>query len=321
MGNMFNIGNQADLDAARVGFHSAFMSALETSEPDPCEILYREVQSTTALEEWQWLGDLPGFTEWKGDRVLSEIDAFNLQIRNRPWSNGLRLHQDQLKDDKLGLFAPAVQDLARVARQHRSDLMVQALLNGFAGSAFPEAGNGLAYDGAFFFSDSHQTGGGVTQSNKMSSALSASALSTARQKLRNMTTADGKRKLKLKGTHLIVGPKLEETAEKLLANDLVPNSAGTATESNIHKGKYKLIVSPLIDDDQDDYWFLADLSAVYRPMIFQLREDISTSAVVGNQGGSNDSVPRFQRGELWFGAEARYNVAYFAWQTIIGSAV
>lgn len=321
MGNMFDIANQPDIAAARVGFHAAFLSQLEISEPDPCEILYRQLGSTTAMEEWNWLGDLPGFTEWKGDRILAEVDGFKLQIRNRPWSNGVRLHQDQLKDDQLGLFGDMTSELARVARRHRADLMVQGLLNGFAGTAFPEAGNGLAYDGAFFFSDSHSTGGGPAQSNKMTSALSASALSTARQKLRAMTTADGKRKLNLKGTHLIVGPKLEEAAEKLLKNDLVPNAAGTATESNIHKNKYQLIVSPLIDDDQDDYWFLADLSAVYRPMIFQLREEITPSSVVGNQGGPGDSVPRFQRGELWFGAEARYNVAYFAWQTIIGSQV
>lgn len=314
-GNMFEIANQANIENARVGFHAAFMSNLEATAPDAIEGLARTIPSTTSVEEWDWLGDLPGFKEWKGDRELAEIDAFKLRIANRPWATGLRLHQDQIDDDKLGLFASTVPGLAAGCRSHRADLMAQALLNGFTGSAFPEAGNGLAYDGAFFFSDSHTVSGGPAQSNKMTSALSASALSEARRKARSMRTADGARPLDIQPTHLIVGPKLEETAEKLVASDLVPNAAGTATESNIHKGKYKVIVSPRIVDAYDDYWFLADFRAVYLPLIFQLRKEIMPSST------PPDSEPRFRRGELWFGAEARYNVGYFAWQTIIGSAV
>lgn len=319
MGNMFQIGNQSNVDAARVGFHAAFLEQLEDMSADEIAILSREVASTTTLEEWEWLGDLPGFTEWKGDRVLSEIDAFKLQVRNRDWSNGLRLHQNQIDDDKLGLFPIGVQELARVARQHRYDIMVEHLVNGFDGLAYPDSGNGLAYDGAFFFSDVHSSGGGPNQSNKMTAALSGTALSSARQKLRAMKTADGKRKLKLKGTHLVVGPKNEELGEKLTTHDYLPTASGNTTEKNIHKGKYQLVVSEILDDDYDDYWFLADLSRGFRPLIFQLRQDIQTSSLVGSRGGSNDSIPRFQRGELWFGAEARYAMAYFAWQTIVGS--
>lgn len=314
MPSMFEIANQASIEDARVGFHAAFLSQLESTEADPLEMLARTLPSTTAVEEWDWLGDLPGFEEWKGDRKLSDIDAFKLQIRNRDWVSGLRLHQNNIKDDRLGLFAATTPEMARVARAHRADLMMQHLINGFTGTAFPEAGNGLAYDGALFFSDSHTTGGGPNQSNKLTTALAASSLTSARQKLRQMKTADGKRPLNLKGTHLIVGPKNEEVAEKLIKNDLVPNSAGTASESNVHKGKYQVMVSPRLVDDYDDYWFLADLNAVYRPVIFQLRQEIESTDVA-----APGSVPRFQRGELWFGCEARYNVGYFAWQTIIGS--
>lgn len=321
MGNIFNIANQSNLDAARVGFHAAFMDQLEAMGPDALEVLFTEIQSGTSIEEWEWLGDLPGFEEWKGDRKLGDLDALKLRVENRDWASGIRVHQNQFKDDKLGLFRPRIAALAQKARRHRSDLMVKALLNGFAGNVYPEAGNGLAYDGAFFFSTTHSTGGGPNQSNKLTSALAEDTLATAEQMLNEMKTADGKDPLDLKGTHLIVGPKLKKLASKLLKSEFLPSAAGTATESNYHAGKYDLLVSPRITGAQDDYWFLADLSAPIRPMLFQLREEISTSAIVGGQGGENDSVPRFQRGELWFGAEARYNVAYFAWQTIIGSAL
>jgi phage major head subunit gpT-like protein len=318
-GNLFPVANQFNLEAARVGFHAAFMQALEATGDDPIEALYMQVQSNGSIEEWEWLGDIPGFEEWKGDRKLGDLSAFKMQIANRDWSSGLRAHQNQFKDDKLGLFPPRVAGLAQKARRHRSDLMVRMLLNGFTGNAFSDVGNGLAYDGAFFFSDSHSSDGGPAQSNKINGALTFANLELAETKLKNMTTADGKDPLELSGTHLIVGPALEFVAKRLMTAELVPNSAGTATETNIHRNQYEVVVSRRIRGAQANNWFVADLSQPIKPCIFQLREEISTSAIVGSQGGDNDSEPRFKRGELWFGAEARYNNGLFAWQTIIGS--
>jgi phage major head subunit gpT-like protein len=314
--------NHALIEAARVGFHAAFIeSMLASDEPDPLEILFTEVPSTTALEEWNWFGDLPGMEEWKGDRKLATFGAFKLQVANKDWSNGIKLHQNDIKDDKLGLVAPQIHDLARKARRHRADLCVKALINGFDGTPYPDVGTGLTYDGAFLFSDVHSSEGGPNQSNKMTTALSPAAVETAELKLKGFTTYDGKDPCDMAGTHLIVGPKLEAIATKICQSEVVPSAAGTASETNIHRGRYKPLVSRRLVGDYDDWWFLADLSHAIRPMLFQLREDISTSAIVGGQGTQNDSLPRFKAGELWFGAEARYNVSPFEWRCIVGSKV
>lgn len=319
-GNMFQVSNQVNLEAARVGFHAAFLQQLEAMGDDPINALYATVQSTGTLEEWDWLGDLPGFEEWKGDRKLGDLSAFKMQIANRDWANGFRVHQSNFKDDKLGLFPIRIAGLAQKAKRHRSDLMVKMMLNGFAGNVYPETGNGLAYDGAFLFSDSHSSDGGPNQSNKITSgALTFANLELAEQKLKNMTTADGKDPLELAGTHLIVGPALEFVAKKMMGAELVANAAGTAADTNIHRGHYEVIVSRRIRGAQANNWFVSDLSQPIKPFIFQLREEISTSAIVGNQGGDNDSEERFTRGTYKFGAEARYNVGAFAWQTIVGS--
>jgi phage major head subunit gpT-like protein len=308
-----------DLDAARVGFHAAFLGALDTVGPDPLEQLYATVDSTSTAETWEWLGDLPGFEEWKGDRKLGGIDQFSLTIRNKDWSSGIRIHQNQLADNKTGMLRIRIEGLAAKARKHRTDLAVKALLNGFAGNVYPETGNGLAYDGSFFFSTSHQMAGYSTvQSNKLTLALDAEgvALETATQMLGAMSSYDGTETLDMGGTTLIVGPKLQFVAERLMGSEYLANGA-----SNIHRNRFKVLVSPRLRGDFDDYWFLADLSAPIKPMIFQMREEISTSAVIGDKGGTGDSNPRFVRGELWFGAEARYNVGYFEPRTIIGSQV
>ncbi len=319
-GNMFQVSNQINLESARVGFHAAFMQQLEAMGDDPINALYATVPSTTSIEEWDWLGDLPGFEEWKGDRKLGDTSSFKMQITNRDWSSGLRVHQNNFKDDKLGLFPVRVAGLAQKAKRHRSDLMVKMMLNGFAGNVFPDTGNGLSYDGAFLFSDSHASDGGPNQSNKITGgALTIANLELAEQKLKGMNTADGKDPLELGGTHLIVGPALEFVAKKLMGSEVIANAAGTASDTNIHRNQYEVIVSRRIKGAQANNWFVADLSQPIKPFIFQLREEISTSALIGNKGGDGDSEPRFKRGEYWFGAEARYNVGAFAWQTIVGS--
>lgn len=311
---LMNIANQANLDAARIGFHAAFLEQLGLVTALPLEAALMQVQSGSSLEEWEWLSDIPGFVEWTEDRMLETLKAFKLRIANRDWASGLRLHQNQFKDDKLGMFPAAVAGLALAARQHRADFAAKVLINGFDGTAYPDVGNGLAYDGKFMFDATHVTG-----SNVLNVALDGAGLDAAELKLGSQTTYDGRRKLRIRGTHLVHGPKLRAQAENLMKLDFMPSAAGTATQSNPYKGRYQTIEEPWLAGTYDDWWFLLDLSKPWKPIVFQMREEISTSAIVGNQGGSGDSIPRFQRGELWFGAEARYNLAPFEYRLAVGS--
>lgn len=319
-GNMFQIANQTDLGAARVAFRTVFMQQLQLIEDDPIGKIWTRMESDTEVESYHWLGDIPGFEKWRGDRRLAELVADSFRVKNEDWADGFRVHQNNFKDDKLGLFPISIQMLALNAAMHRFDIAAQLLVNGFDGLAFPEMGNGLAYDGAFLFSNSHASLGGPPQSNYLGRApLTMANLEAADVRLRRMKTADGKKPLRLRGTHLIVGPQLINFAKALLEKDVIANAAGTAAETNNNKGRWQILESAWIDGAQGFNWFLADLSKPIKPVIFQMREEISTSAIIGNQGGENDSVPRFERGEIWFGAEARYTVAPFAWQTIIGA--
>lgn len=300
------ISGNTDLDASRVGFHAAFLTALEQKADDPVSELYTTVPSTGNLEEWDWLGDIPGLEEWKGERKLGGMKSYKLRVSNKDWSSGLRVKANDFKDDKLGLLPPQIAGLGMKAKRHRWDMMVKLLANGFAGSVYPEVGNGLGYDGGFFFNTSRATG-----SNKLTVALDASGLSSAELLLESMTTYDGADPMDIHGTHLIVGPKLRATAEKLLTQERLANG-----EDNYHRGKYKLIVSQRLRGTADDYWFLTDLSTPIKPLLFQMREEISTSAQI-----APDSEGVFARNEYRYGAQARYNVAYFEHRLVVGSQV
>lgn len=304
------ITNNADLDPARVGFHAAFMQAMEQAAVDPVEMLFTTVPSNGNLETWNWMGDLPGFEEWITDRKMSGVEGFKLSIANKKFASGLRLKNDDIKDDKLGLLPQQISGMATKARRHRLDLILKILLNGFDGAAFPDVGTGLAYDGAFFFADAHRGG----NDNNLASALDAAGLTAAELLLESMTTYDGNDPMDIHGTHLVVGPKLRAIAEKLLTQERLANG-----EDNYHRGKYKLIVSNRIRGTQDDWWFLGDLSQPVKPFLFQMREEISTSAVIGQD--NNNSVPSFINDESWFGAQARYNAAPFEYRLLVGSKV
>lgn len=317
----FDIANQANLDAARVAFRAAFLAELGKVDDQPLEEMLIEVPSTTAVEEWEWLGDMPGMDEWEGDRILAEQKAFKMRVANKDWSSGLKLHQNQFKDDKLGLFSiVGMPGMAEAAKAHRVEFAAQLMINGFDGAQFPKTSNGLAYDGKFFFSTTRATG-----SNKSTTALdlTGAALDEGETLMESQTSYDGRRKLRLTGTHLIVGPKLRPTADRLMTSDFLANTAGTATISNPWKGRYQVVVEPWLAKGSayENYWFLACANKAYKPLMFQLREEISCSAIIGGQGTSMDSVPRFQRGEIWMGAEARYNVAYFEPRLMVGGLV
>lgn len=314
------ITNSGVLDSAKIGFHAAFLEQLDDKpEMEGIGQLYTEVASSKKLEQWDWMGDVPDFEEWKNDRKLAGLEAFALAVLNKKWSSGIRIKNDDFKDDALGLIPPQIAQMAVRARLHRFTMMVKLLQNGFDGVTYPDVGNGLAYDGAFFFSAAHRGGTtGANGNNKTVNALTSANLATATQMLRQQRTYDGLLPYGAHGTALIVGPQNEATAEKLMTSDYLANAAGTATETNYQKNKFKIIVADQIDLVHSLDWFLADLSGPIKPLLFQMREEVSTSAMANDQG-NNASLPTFSYDELWFGAQARYNAAYFEFRKIIGN--
>lgn len=299
------ITNDAELEPARIGFQAAFLEAI-AGEPDPSMMLATETNTNKKEENYSWVGDLPGMQEWKTDRMLKVLEAYGLAIRNKKWEASLRLKNDDIADDNLGLLPPLINDMAANARRHPSILVARLLLNGFAGTAFPDLGDGLAWDGEFFFSTTHDTG-----SNKLTVVFSADNLEAAALLLRKQKRLDPTEKegsLYAQGTHLFVGVSNERLAEKVMTQEYLAGG-----ESNTQRNKYKLVVTPEFADGE---WMLADLRGAVRPVIFQSREPITTSTVGGK---SNADTVGFMYDELWMGAKARYNAGYFDFRRIVGS--
>jgi len=312
-----SIAQRAKYADLEVGLKVHFMDQYQMAGPDPLMILAQEMNSSAAVEQHFFLGDVPQFSEWTADRQMSTLMAQRFTIANKDWASGITIHRNEIDDDRIGMVAPKVNSLAMRAARHRGDWMMRNLINGFSGTAYPETGDGLCFDGGLFFSTTHALEGGPSQSNKMTVALTEANLETAQIKLASLTTWDGKDPLEMSGTHLIVGPALEKTALQLVNASTLINAAGTASGANAYfLGKYQVVVSQRLIGSYANYWFLADLKKATKPFIFQNREPISTVAQVD---WTNEAM--FKRGQMNFGAQARYGIGSWDWRTIVGSAV
>ncbi|MBY6244116.1 Mu-like prophage major head subunit gpT family protein, partial [Methylosinus sp. Sm6] len=82
------------LDAIFQSFNFIFNDALKGVTPTWDKIAM-QVPSSTAVENYGWLGQMPRMREWVGDRVVGSLDSFGYQIRNKIWESTIALKATQ----------------------------------------------------------------------------------------------------------------------------------------------------------------------------------------------------------------------------------
>lgn len=137
--------NNTNLTALNVAFRAAFMGALSQAASNWAQVA-TEVPSTTATEEYGWLGQMPGMREWVGDRVINAIAKHGYSVRNKDWESSVGVPRNAIEDDQYGIYTPLFQELGRAASAHPDQLVFEALKNGFST---------LCYDGQNFFDTDH----------------------------------------------------------------------------------------------------------------------------------------------------------------------
>ncbi len=137
--------NRATLNSAYIGFSAAFAAGLLKAQP-MYERVATKVPSSTKTQEYGWLGDMPGFREWVGDRVINGMARHGYSLTNKTYENTIGVDRDDFEDDNLGTYAPMFQNFGWTA-QTFPDTLVWALLKlGFATKC---------YDGQYFFDTDH----------------------------------------------------------------------------------------------------------------------------------------------------------------------
>lgn len=138
--------NNSNLATLNTAFKAAFQNAFDQAATDWDKIA-TQVPSTTAKEEYGWLGNLPGMREWIGERVVHGIAQHGYTITNKTFELTVSVPREAIEDDQYGVYSPLFQELGRAAKAHPDTLVIgQALLNGH---------NALCYDGQNFFDTDH----------------------------------------------------------------------------------------------------------------------------------------------------------------------
>ncbi len=298
--------NQPNVADALVGFSTLFDAHLQMLRKRDAKWFEMAMPftSTGDVERHKWMGDVPPFAKWAGERKIGKVRGETYQIANEDWANGIEVHQNDLDDDKLGLYAPRIQRLADKAMIHQINLMVDFLVNGFATTSY-----GAGYDGVAFFATTHKDGDGPTYSNKLTATLDdAGAMDSAFQKMLEMVDENGEPwGVGMTRPVLLVGPSnLAKGREILLTSHLASGA------SNPNFGRAELWVSPKIIGAHAAKWFLWDAGDSCKPLIFQTRRPVSFDSVT-------QSKDYFMTRKLLFGASGRYNMGYGFPQCIVGS--
>lgn len=139
---LINRQNVADMFR---GFQVIFQDAW-TQAPSMFDRVATTVPSMTAEEHYGWLGTMPRFREWLGDRVINSLKTSDFTIRNKPFEVSIGVDRDHVEDDKIGIYRPMFAQLGAESKTHPDELVFALIAAGFTG---------LCYDGQYFFDTDH----------------------------------------------------------------------------------------------------------------------------------------------------------------------
>lgn len=295
----------ASLDAAYTGFSHSFQQGVQSAAAFWSK-LAMQTGSDTEQEVYSFMSRIPRLREWVGERVYNDLAANAYTLPNKDYEDSFEVPRNKFEDDKFGIYNHSAQALGQAVALWPDDIVIEALLAG---------GSQLCYDGQYFFDTDHpknpQDASAGTQGNLYTTtALSATNYNTVRSTMRALVGEDGKT-MRITPNLLVVPPALEKTAREIVIAQTVPNSGGTASQTNVQAGTADILV---IDDlaasagGSDTTWYLLDSTKPIKPFLFQLRRspmlqffDRPTDANV------------FEKKKFRFGVDCRGRAGYGLW--------
>lgn len=145
------IVNGTNIRNLTVGFQAAFQGAFSGVQSAYGRFC-TTVNSTTAEEDYGWLGDMPQIREWIGERVVHNLTASGYAVKNRPFELTIGVPRSAVEDDRYGIYATASRGLGEQAARFPDKLVFGLMADGWTKKC---------YDGQPFFSTDHPTDSGV----------------------------------------------------------------------------------------------------------------------------------------------------------------
>lgn len=137
--------NSANLAILFRAFNAAFQAGF-TGTPSQWQKVATRVPSSTSIEDYGWLGQIPGMREWIGDRQINNIGQHDYSIKNKKFESTVAVDRDKIDDDQYGIYAPMFEMLGQNALEHPDILVFGLLALGFTS---------FCYDKQYFFDTDH----------------------------------------------------------------------------------------------------------------------------------------------------------------------
>ena len=261
-----------------------------------------KVPSTARSENYAWIGSIPRLRKMKGERIPKKLLEHTYTIVNEEYEASIEVNHADIKDDQTGQYGIQAKSIGESAKTFPDELVFETLI--------PNGDSELCYDGQYFFDTDHPIGEtGATQSNKITTALSATSFNTARTMLRKMKDDFGRPTLNRNMDLLLVVPAdLENTAETILEAERDANGA-----TNTLKGKARILVADWLGDTNN--WYLLNVAGTIKPFVVQEREFIPFEAL------EEGSESNFMRKKNYYGTYWRGNAGYGLYQKAVASIV
>lgn len=259
--------------------------------------------STGASEKYEWLGEVPGMSEFLDERQIKALSKHDYTITNRKWEDTLGFDKSDLEDNR-PIINTRIPMLAQAAASHPDVLAISTLVAGssslcFDGKAFFAADHPALYDGGDTYSNI-VTGDDLTDG--VTAANCKTNFNTAIARVLGWTKRSGDPLFHDIGTPLILhSPTLKSAMDEAFLQQYA--SGG---ENNIY---YKVARPRVWGGLTGNKWYILFTNQAIKPLILQERQPITPAW---------DTTQEFQKGKLFYGVEARYNVGYaFPWLAVL----
>jgi len=278
-------------------YQAIFLNAFTQADK---EVLWKtlclQVQSDADKESYNWLEAVPGMSEWLDERKVYGLSAKGYEITNKNYEGTISIDRNTIEDDKYGLIAPRVRQLAARCANHPAKLVYE-LLNAGASAK--------TYDGVEFFSATRTFGDSGNINNIAAGAYADDAdkiragIAAAVVAMRGFKDNRGEY-LDLVPDTIVCSPVMEIAIRAAL----IPAVAGTTrAEAQLIE---RIIVNPRLTSGATpghDYYLTCTKNEL-KPMLFQLRK--APEFVALDQPTSKDV---FMKRLIHYGVDGRYAVA------------
>lgn len=229
--------------------------------------LYKTIKSDSAWEEFYQIGAVPDIPEFTGKlSALGISPGYHLKIEPKQYAGEVQFERTLIDDKKYAVLDSVAEGLMTSAIRTEEKLGARPFTRAFSTAFdFMTSEEGLA-----LCSDSHTTKAGVSTStgfdNAGISAASKTAVAATRLLMRRFKNDIGER-IDIGDDFAIVTPdNLADIFEEINRTPKGLNSAeGTV---NMQAGRYKIITYPRLDDVDTNNWYMVNLSAMKKALVW-----------------------------------------------------